>query len=95
MGGGVLLGISEGQSALRWYIVGSNIFNSLVVLPAAAIIQPLPVPRGGDLDLAVVFVFVLVVIPLFVFSNARLGRAAGACLLLSYGAYLVFRFNVA
>ncbi len=76
-------------------IVGSNIFNSLVVLPAAAIIQPLPVPRGGDLDLAVVFVFVLVVIPLFVFSNARLGRAAGACLLLSYGAYLVFRFNVA
>lgn len=76
-------------------IVGSNIFNSLVVLPAAAIIQPLPVPKGGDLDLAVVFVFVLVVIPLFVFSNARLGRAAGAGLLLSYGAYLVFRFNVA
>ena len=62
-------------------IVGSNIFNSLVVLPAAAIIRPLPIPKGGDWDLAVGGLFVLVMIPLFLFSNAKLGRLAGVGLL--------------
>ena len=74
-------------------IVGSNIFNSLVVLPAAAIIRPLPIPKGGDWDLAVGGAFVLVIIPLFLFSNARLGRLAGIGLITSYFLYLYIRFN--
>ncbi len=74
-------------------IVGSNIFNSLVVLPAAAIIRPLPIPEGGDWDLAVGGVFVLVIIPLFLFSNARLGRLAGVGLISGYFIYLYMRFN--
>ena len=72
-------------------IVGSNIFNSLVVLPAAAIIVPIPIPKGGDLDLAVGFAFVLVVIPLFLFSGARLGRRAGAVIVATYFAYMIYR----
>ncbi len=72
-------------------IVGSNIFNSLVVLPAAGLIAPLPIPKGGDWDLAAGFLFVLVVIPLFFFSNARLGRLAGAALVTAYFAYLGLR----
>jgi cation:H+ antiporter len=72
-------------------IVGSNIFNSLVVLPAASIIEPLPIPAGGDVDLAVGFAFVLVVIPLFLFSGARLGRVSGAAIVATYFAYMVFR----
>ena len=74
-------------------IVGSNIFNSLVVLPAAAIIRPLPIPEGGDWDLAIGGAFVLVIIPLFLFSNARLGRLAGIGLITSYFLYLYIRFN--
>ena len=74
-------------------IVGSNIFNSLVVLPAAAIIRPLPIPEGGDWDLAVGGAFVLVIIPLFLFSNARLGRLAGIGLITGYFLYLYIRFN--
>lgn len=74
-------------------IVGSNIFNSLVVLPAAAIIRPLPIPQGGDWDLAVGGVFVLVLIPLFLFSNARLGRVAGVTLICGYFFYLYLRFT--
>jgi len=74
-------------------IVGSNIFNSLVVLPAAAIIRPLPIPKSGDWDLAVGGAFVLVIIPLFLFSNARLGRLAGIGLITSYFLYLYIRFN--
>lgn len=74
-------------------IVGSNIFNSLVVLPSAGLIRPVPVPAGGTLDVAVAFLFVLVVIPLFFFSNARLGRSAGAALLVSYTLYMAYRFS--
>jgi len=74
-------------------IVGSNIFNSLVVLPAAAIIRPLPIPEGGDWDLAVGGLFVLVLIPLFLFSRARLGRLAGIGLISGYFLYLYLRFN--
>ncbi len=74
-------------------IVGSNIFNSLVVLPAAGIIQPLPIPDGGALDLAMGFIFVLVMIPLFIARNARLGRNEGLALLGTYVAYLVYRFT--
>lgn len=74
-------------------IVGSNIFNSLVVLPAAGLIRPLPIPPGGLLDLAVGFAFVLVLIPLFLFSSARIGRREGVALLLAYFCYLVYRFS--
>jgi len=75
-------------------IVGSNIFNSLMVLPTAAIVKPISIPAMGNWDLAVGFVFVLAVIPLFLFSNARLGRTAGAVLLGSYLAYMLFRLNL-
>jgi cation:H+ antiporter len=75
-------------------IVGSNIFNSLMVLPTAAIVKPISIPAMGNWDLAVGFVFVLAVIPLFLFSNARLGRTAGAALLGSYLAYMLFRLNL-
>ncbi len=72
-------------------IVGSNIFNSLVVLPAAGIIEPLPIPPGGAIDLAFGFLLVLVLIPLFLFSKARIGRKAGIALVCSYIAYLTYR----
>lgn len=74
-------------------IVGSNIFNSLVVLPAAGIIRPLPVPDGGALDLAVGFLFVLFVIPLFLFRKARISRREGFALLATYIGYLVYRVS--
>ena len=73
-------------------IVGSNIFNTLVVLPAAGIIRPLPIPEGGALDLLFGFAFVLVMIPLFLYRDARLGRREGIALLVAYCAYLVYRF---
>jgi cation:H+ antiporter len=72
-------------------IVGSNIFNSLVVLPAAGIIEPLPIPAGGDVDLAVGFAVVLVVITMFLVYGGRIGRVAGAVIVVSYFAYMAFR----
>ena len=73
-------------------IVGSNLFNTLIVLPAAAVIAPVAVPTGGVTDLLVGFAFVLVLIPLFLYSNARLGRLAGGALVSLYGVYMAYRF---
>lgn len=73
-------------------IVGSNLFNTLIVLPAAAVIAPVAVPTGGVTDLLVGFAFVLVLIPLFLYSNARLGRPAGGALVSLYGVYMAYRF---
>lgn len=72
-------------------VVGSNLFNTLVVLPTSSLITPIPVPDGGVVDLAVSLGLVAVLIPAFLFGKARLGRRAGFALVLFYAAYVVFR----
>ena len=51
----------------------------------------MPIPAGGHVDIAVGFAFVLVVIPLFLFSGARLGRGAGAAIVATYLGYMFYR----
>ena len=72
-------------------VVGSNIFNSLMVLPASGLTAPIAVPRGGVSDLLVSWVLAAILIPLFVFGRARLGRTTGGILLLAYAAYVIVR----
>ena len=72
-------------------VVGSNIFNSLMVLPASAIITEVQVPDGGVADLILSWALVVPLIPIFLFGGARLGRSAGILLLGIYGAYVVLR----
>jgi cation:H+ antiporter len=72
-------------------LVGSNIFNSLIVLPASGLAGSLLIPRGGLLDLAVSWLFVAFLIPVFFFGKKQLTRPAGIFLLLAYGAYMVYR----
>ncbi len=72
-------------------VVGSNIFNSLMVLPASAIITEVPVPEGGVADLILSWALVVPLVPIFLFGGARLGRSAGILLLGVYVAYVVLR----
>jgi cation:H+ antiporter len=72
-------------------IVGSNLFNTLVVLPASGIVAPVAVPSGGLLDLGVSWILVALLIPVFFVGQARLGRIFGGGLLLGYVAYAAFR----
>lgn len=72
-------------------VVGSNIFNSLLVLPVGAIIAPLHVPAGGIIDLTVSLLFAAALIPIFLIGNALMGRRSGAGLLLIYLAYMTYR----
>jgi len=72
-------------------VVGSNIFNSLLVLPVGAIIAPTQVPAGGILDLVVSLLFAAALIPIFVVGNAVMARRSGAAFLIIYVAYMAYR----
>ncbi len=72
-------------------LVGSNIFNSLIVLPASGLAGNLLIPRGGLLDLAVSWLFAAFLIPVFFFGKKQLTRSAGIFLLVAYGTYMVYR----
>ena len=72
-------------------IVGSNLFNSMIVLPVAGIVRPIPIPEGGILDLVVSWLLVLALFPMFVIGRATLGKPAPIGLLAGYLGYVVFR----
>ena len=69
-------------------IVGSNIFNLLMILGAAALTRPLPIDsRMIAIDLWVMLAFTLLILPL-VYRTRTLGRLGGACLLAAYAGYV-------
>ncbi|MGC8763724.1 MAG: calcium/sodium antiporter [Acidobacteriota bacterium] len=71
-------------------VLGSNLFNILGILGAAAAAAPLEVPGIGPGDLLAVAGFGLLVVPV-VFTGRSVSRAEGAGLLLLYLAYLAVR----
>jgi len=76
-------------------VVGSNIFNSLIVLPASGFVAPIAVPDGGVLDLAVSWLFAAALLPIFVLGRARLGRPVAILLLVTYFSYVAYRVSTA
>jgi len=52
-------------------VVGSNIFNSLVVLPTSGLISQIPVPRGGISDLLMSLFLAAFLIPIFIFGKPK------------------------
>ena len=75
-------------------IVGSNLFNSLIVLPITSMIAPVGVPKGGVTDLLVSLGLAAFIVSMFFFGQARLGRVAGAFLRITYVAYAVIRLTI-
>lgn len=72
-------------------VIGSNIFNSLVVLPVSAVTVPVVIPDGGVFDLVVSWLFAAILIPIFFLRNARIGRPSALILLSAYVFYAVYR----
>lgn len=71
-------------------VVGSNIFNLLMILGAAGVARPVPIdPRIISLDLWVMMAFTVLLFPL-VFRRGTLTRRHGACLLAMYAGYLAW-----
>ncbi len=71
-------------------IVGSNIFNVLLILGASALISPIQVaPDILFRDVPVMLVFSIALLPMMR-SGLRLSRAEGAGLLIAYAAYVAW-----
>lgn len=69
-------------------IVGSNIYNILMIVGASAAVSGIAVSGSVHPDYAVMMAFALVL--LLVLRSGRVPRAAGALLASGYGAYVAF-----
>ena len=83
----------KGQLALG-NILGSNVFNILLILGAAAIVCPLSFASMNLVDMGTVLLSALLVLgSAFSFKRNSMDRADGAILLLCYAAYMVWLFK--
>ncbi len=74
-------------------VIGSNLVNTLFILPISAMIMPLPIGPGALIDIWTCLLFT-VVMGIFAFSaRQRLSRVEGWFLLISYGLYIYWRYN--
>ena len=72
-------------------LVGSNIFNTLLILPVTGFVSVIAIPARGVIDVVFSLALAAALMPIFVLGKARLGRASGVLILTSYAAWVVFR----
>lgn len=72
-------------------VVGSNIFNLLLILAITSIVSPLQVPPGGQIDLWVMAALSLALLPLAISGRRKVDRYEGIALLLIYTGYIGWR----
>ncbi len=78
-------------------LVGSNIFNTLLVTGAAGMIKPfvLSEPRlAGGIDYWIVVIVSVAFALAIILGRRKIGRRAGAALLCTYIAYLIYLFCI-
>ena len=72
-------------------VVGSNIFNLLLVAGVTSVVRPIPIPAGGHLDLMVVALLSLLLFAVSATASRRIIRGEAVLLLVSYLAYMTWR----
>ena len=72
-------------------VVGSNIFNLLLVAGVTSIVHPIPIPPIGGRDLMVLAVLSLMLMGVSITRRRRILRTEAAVLLVIYLGYLVWR----
>jgi cation:H+ antiporter len=72
-------------------VVGSNIFNLLLVLGVTSVIRPIPLQPGGHLDLLVVAVLSLILFLVSMTNDRKIVRTEACLLLVIYVAYITWR----
>jgi len=75
-------------------VVGSNVFNLLLVLGVTSIVRPVPVPPGGHTDLLVVAGLSLVLFAVSVSYRREIVRTEACLLLAVYLGYLSWRSGI-
>ena len=76
-------------------VIGSNLFNSLLVLPISAVVVPLQIPEGGVVDIIATLIMAAALIPVFLFGNRIMSRIIGALFIAGYFAYMIARVTLA
>lgn len=74
-------------------VVGSNLFNTLLVLPATGVADNIEIPVGGIIDIAFSWVLVALLIPVFIFGKAVFGRTVAVIVLLAYVGWAFIRLG--
>jgi len=72
-------------------VIGSNIFNSLMVLPLSALVRPLEVPHLGSLDIFVSLLLTMALVLIFFFGKTIMNRNIGFTFLAIYFGYITAR----
>ena len=70
-------------------VIGSNIFNILLVLGCAAAISPIAFIMENVVDI-VILVVMSAVVWIFTWSERKINRIEGSVMLLLYAAYMVY-----
>jgi len=87
-----VVAVYRGQSDLAvGNVIGSNIFNLLLILGASALVRPVPVPIGGFFDLMWMTGLSVILVPMVLSTNRRIMRYEGAALLIAYVVYVGWR----
>jgi cation:H+ antiporter len=87
-----LSAVRRGETAIAvGGVVGSNIFNVLMVCGLTAIVRPIPIPDGGGLDLAITAVLSLLLLLIARTHSRNILRYEGALLLTCYVTYMSWR----
>ncbi len=85
-----LLAARRGEADLAiGNVVGSNIFNILLVLGLAAAVTPIDIPERGPLSLSIALAMSLLLLILIHRGGLNLNRREGIFLLLVFAAYLL------
>ncbi len=77
-------------------LVGSNIFNTLLVTGAAGMVKPFELSEGrlaGGIDYWIVVIVSVAFALTAILGRRKIGRRAGAALVCSYIAYLIYLFS--
>jgi cation:H+ antiporter len=73
-------------------VVGSNIFNLLLITGLCSTVQPIPVPAvGGKQDLLMMMFLALLLLPLSITDKRKIVRWEGGLLLLAYLGFNLWR----
>lgn len=72
-------------------VVGSNMFNIMMVLPVGAVITPVTIPSLGTLDVLISLVAAAALIPVFLLGNTIMSRRIGIVFVSAYVLYMGMR----
>lgn len=90
-----LVAVRRGQVELAvGNVVGSNLFNLLVVLAVTALLRPIPLPANGHFDLGVMALLSVALLLVSHSHGRRIVRVEAALLLTIYVSYILRRVAI-